>query len=640
MKTAPIVPAEVDFSDAAAPSAPAFGDVYHSRAGALGQARHVFLGGNGLPGRWAGRERFLIVETGFGLGNNFLASWDAWRRDTQRCQRLVFIGIEKHPLRREDLARAHAGSELAELATQLVEAWPPLTANLHGLEFEGGRVQLLLGFGDVHLWLRELVADDVDAFYLDGFSPRTNPAMWDRHVLKALGRRAAPGATAATWSVAPDTREGLAAAGFTVERQRGFANKGGMSVARHEPRHAAQRPAARRPLAPRAREAVIIGAGLAGAACAWALSRQGLRATVLEARDGPAQASSGNPGGLFHGTLNPDDGLHARFNRAAALATAAALRELPPLPWLQRGLLRLESERDVEAMRALIARQRLPADYVQALDAAAAAALSGLPLRQPAWFYPAGGALPPAAYVQALLRASGASLRTACTVVRIERAGERWRLFDAQDGLLAETEALLLAGGHESLALLRDWAPDLPLIRQRGQLSHLSPAEPRPRLPVAGAGYAIDDGAGGLWCGATSEDEDLDPALRSADHAANLRQWAQLAGLPETPSGAPAGRVGWRLLTPDRLPLVGGLADPAAPADPQRLDQPRFVPRLPGLMLCTAFGSRGISWAALAGRVAAALLSGAPAPLEASLLDAIDPVRFAVRRARNGAGKP
>lgn len=105
MRLATIVPAEVDFSDPAAPAAPAFGDVYHSRAGALAQARHVFLGGNGLPGRWQGRRRFVVLETGFGLGNNFLATWDAWRQDPARCERLVFVSVEKHPLRREDLAR-------------------------------------------------------------------------------------------------------------------------------------------------------------------------------------------------------------------------------------------------------------------------------------------------------------------------------------------------------------------------------------------------------------------------------------------------------------------------------------------------------------------------------------------------------
>jgi len=217
VKTSPVVPARIAFDDAGVPFAPDFGDVYHSRAGALEQAQHVFLRGNELPQRWRGRARFVILETGFGLGNNFLATWRQWRDDAQRCRRLVFVSVEKHPPRRDDLGRAHAGSALPELARQLTENWPPLTANLHALDFDGGAVQLLLAFGDVQAWLPELAAR-VDAFFLDGFAPAKNAAMWDRRVFKALGRLAAPGATAATWSVAREVCDGLTEAGFSVER--------------------------------------------------------------------------------------------------------------------------------------------------------------------------------------------------------------------------------------------------------------------------------------------------------------------------------------------------------------------------------------------------------------------------------------
>ena len=172
MKTRPIEPAQVEFDavDGSPPRAPLYGDLYHPQVGALAQARHVFLGGNDLPGRWAGRERFVVLETGFGLGNNFLATWDAWRRDPARCQRLVFVSIERHPLRREDLQRAHAGSALPDLAAKLIDAWPPLVPGLQALDFDGGAVQLLLALGDVTALLPALRVG-ADAIFLDGFAP-------------------------------------------------------------------------------------------------------------------------------------------------------------------------------------------------------------------------------------------------------------------------------------------------------------------------------------------------------------------------------------------------------------------------------------------------------------------------------------
>ena len=623
MKRTPLVPAQVAFSADGPPFAPAFGDVYHARDGALAQARHVFLGGNGLPARWQGRECFVVLETGFGLGNNFLATWDAWRQDPARCERLVFVSVEKHPLRPDDLARAHAASPLPELAAELLRRWPPLAPGLHTLDFDAGRVQLLLGLGDGRELLRELVLD-ADAIYLDGFSPKLNPELWDDWLLKSLSRHAAPGTTVATWSINRPMRRALAALGFEVALAPGFGEKPEMTTARFAPRHAPQRPAGREPLAAGAKRAVIVGAGLAGAACALALARAGVACTVVDALPGPAQASSGNPAGLFHGTVNPDDGPHARFNRAAALATQQLLAELG-LPH-QPGLLRLETRLQPPQMQAL-------PGYVDALPADAAARLAGADLGHPAWFYAGGGALDPAACTRAMLAASGATLRPATAVAALREVAGGWQLLGHGGELIDAAPLVVLAGGHGQLPLLGslgDLAEDL--VVQRGQLTHLAQAPWRPAVPVAGGGYVIADGRGGVWCGATAQDGDLDPALRAADQAENLQRYAALGHLGAVGEVPLAGRVGWRLVAPDRLPLIGGLAVPGEAAAQLRLQR-----RRQGLVVCTGFGSRGITWAALAGHLVAALALGAPRPLEAELLDAVDPLRFALRRQRRPA---
>ncbi|MFG6466492.1 FAD-dependent 5-carboxymethylaminomethyl-2-thiouridine(34) oxidoreductase MnmC [Roseateles sp. BYS87W] len=618
-----VAPAEVDFSDPGAPTSPLYGDAYPARAGALERARRIFLAGNGLPGRWQGRERFVIVETGFGLGHNFLATWDVWRRDPQRCPRLCFVSVEKHPLQPQDLARALEDHPLADLAAQLIAQWPPLTAGLHRLQFDNGQVELLLALGDAQAMAAQWVLE-ADAFYLDGFAPSRNPALWNEWLIKHLARQAAPGATAATWNTSQPLRRALAAVGFEVAPAPGSAETPDMTAARHAPRHTPQRPAGREPLAPQAREAVILGAGLAGAACALALAREGLRCTVVDTHAAPAQASSGNPAGLFHGTVNPDDGLHARFNRAAALATQRTLAGLGLAH--QPGLLRLEHRLDASAMPTV-------PGYVHALDAEAASARAGRTLSGPAWFYPGGGALAPAAYVQALLNASGATLRLNAAVAQVQREGDVWQLRGPGGDVVAQAPLLVLAGGHGQLSLLADLAPTAGwtehLTVQRGQLTHLAAAPWCPATPLAGDGYVIADGHGGVWCGATTEDGDADPHLRAECQHTNLTRYARLAGLAQPPEGPLVGRVGWRLLTPDRLPLIGGL-----PAEGPRAEQLRLQPRLPGLVLCTAMGSRGITWAALAGQLVAALAVGGPRPVEADLLDAVDPARLELRRTR------
>ena len=152
-----------------------FHDIYHSGHGGIAQSRHVFLEGSALPGRWQGRDAFTILETGFGLGLNFLCAWAAWRADPRRPARLHFVSVEGRPFARADLAAALAPfEELAPLAGALEASWPPPLAGFHRLHFDGGNVILTLLFGEAAELLPQLVAR-ADALFLDGFAPARNP---------------------------------------------------------------------------------------------------------------------------------------------------------------------------------------------------------------------------------------------------------------------------------------------------------------------------------------------------------------------------------------------------------------------------------------------------------------------------------
>ncbi|HEX2567715.1 MAG TPA: tRNA (5-methylaminomethyl-2-thiouridine)(34)-methyltransferase MnmD, partial [Burkholderiales bacterium] len=225
-----LVPARLAFRDGT-PYSEAFGDVYHSAEGGLAQARHVFLAGNGLPQRWAGRERFVILETGFGLGLNFLQTWRAWRADPRRPRRLHFVSIEKHPFALDDMRALHDRyADIREEAAELHAMWPTLVPGVHRLELEGGSVALTLFFADIAR-LRELRLA-ADAVYLDGFSPAKNADMWAPAILRAVSRLCAKDATAATWSVAAPVRAALESAGFETEKAAGFGTKREMLRAR------------------------------------------------------------------------------------------------------------------------------------------------------------------------------------------------------------------------------------------------------------------------------------------------------------------------------------------------------------------------------------------------------------------------
>ncbi|MFZ2650267.1 MAG: bifunctional tRNA (5-methylaminomethyl-2-thiouridine)(34)-methyltransferase MnmD/FAD-dependent 5-carboxymethylaminomethyl-2-thiouridine(34) oxidoreductase MnmC [Burkholderiaceae bacterium] len=662
MRFEPIVPALLSRDSNGVPYSRAYGDVYHPLEGAAGQARHVFLGGNELPARWQGQGRFVILETGFGLGNNFLATWQAWRDDPHHCARLHFVSVEKHPLNRGDLGQVHANSPWPELAAALLAAWPPLTPDLHCLCFEGGKVELLLALGDAQAWLPQLVAH-VDAFYLDGFAPARNPAMWEPRLFKALARLAAPRATLATWSVARSVRDGLECAGFRIDQARGFGGKREMMLGRFEPAFTPRRPPARR-VNPTSvgvtahaggarRHAVILGAGLAGCATAWALAQQGWTSTLLDRHPGPAQEASGSQAGAFHGIVNAQDGAHARFNRAASLHARCAIShavERGAVAGKLNGLLRLETKLPgVAAMKAILKALGLPEDYVRVLDAGQASRTSGLALAQPAWFYPGGGCVDPAALARDFLRqSSGAcTFRGGAAVESIRRNAGLWQLFDASGRLIEEATNLALANAGDALRLLG--RPAWPLRSMRGQVSVLPAAAwpantGLPKLAISGDGFVLPELNGTVLFGATSAAADADTSVRESDQLANTERLTRLCNMAWSPPvELLQGRVAWRCSSIDRLPLIGAvpLAHPAAPSASSRWDQARLVPRETGLYVFIGLGSRGITWSALGARLLASWIVGSPAPLPAGLIDALDPARFvtqSAQRTRRGPG--
>jgi tRNA 5-methylaminomethyl-2-thiouridine biosynthesis bifunctional protein len=599
---------------------------------AVTQAQRVFLHGNELPARWAGASRFVVLETGFGEGHNFLATWHSWREDPQRCQHLYFVSVEPHPLRKEDLQRAHAASSLQHLAAELLAVWPPLTPNLHMLDFEGGQVRLLLGFGEAALLLPALRAQ-ADAFYING-------AMnGHARVFKAVGRKASAGATLAGGPLGAEAHAALHTAGFEVQR-----TPTQTTQARFRPRHVVQ-PLPDASATVDARHALVIGAGLAGAAAAQALARLGLNVTVLERHAAPAREASGNPAGLFHGTVNPDDGPYARLFRTAAIEAQrdfiAKLRQDPSAGSV-KGLLRIAPEAGgTAAMQGLLNRLGLPPDYVQALDAASASTLAGVPLQAAAWHYPNAGWIKPARWVQLALDDARITLQCNASAARIDRIGEDWCVFNAQGALISQAPVLVVACTISAPLLLQAWCEmPWPLRATHGQVTHWRSAEPNTlKLPVAGDGYAIALGEHELLCGATRSDADISAMAQTTlvslhEQATNLERLQRLTGLqaPQDTSRI-EGRTGWRLHTDDRLPLAGAMPLRAMPAG-QRSDQARLLPRERGLFVLTALGARGVTLAPLLGRLVAAQATGTPWPLEQDLADAVDPARWLVRAVR------
>ena len=171
--------ADLHFEENGSPRSKSFEDVYFQNGQGLDESNYIFIEQNHLVQRFQSlkkNQHFTVAETGFGTGLNFLNTWQTFIQHAQKDARLTFVSCEKFPIQPEDLETAlKQWPELADLSEQLLAQYPPMLEGFHLLEF--GPVNLLLLYGDAVESLAELTAN-VDAWFLDGFSPSRNPDMW------------------------------------------------------------------------------------------------------------------------------------------------------------------------------------------------------------------------------------------------------------------------------------------------------------------------------------------------------------------------------------------------------------------------------------------------------------------------------
>jgi tRNA 5-methylaminomethyl-2-thiouridine biosynthesis bifunctional protein len=638
-----IEPAALSFDAHGAPVSERYGDVYASREGALGQARHVFLGGARCVDRWRGRSQFVILENGFGLGVNFLASWQAWRDDPARPQRLHFVSIERHPLPASALTDT-APAELKELAAQLAAQWPLPISGLHRCEFEQGRVVLTLALGDA----RELASGlrlGADAIFLDGFAPDRNPEMWEPALLRSLARLVRPDGRVATWSTARAVREALAAAGFELELVPGFGRKRQMLAGRYAPRYTVRRHEPPSAYAGE-RSAIVIGGGLAGAACADALARRDWSVRVVDSAP-PASGASALPWGLMHPHFAADDNLLARLTRAGGAATARALDRVAPggqhtgdVVWRRDGFFQQVADAEEARWRAALAAKRLPARFVEWMNPDDAFVRLGVRPARPGLWWPEGRLISPPRWIAALLDSPRVALAQS-TVDRIDRNDDRWIVRGTRGDVIGDAVMVVVATAMDVPRLLGSAA--LPVQAVPGQVTFIdAPQLASLRAGMGGDGTLLHAPDGRLAVGATYEtligpvDAALDERMASRSNLARLERL-----LAEPAEARVAGRyTGVRCVARDRLPYAGAVADElVAAAMAAQLRGARFddLPRRPRLFASLAHGSRGLTFAALAAELIAAHAEGEPLPVERALADAIDPGRVLLRRLRRGA---
>ena len=542
-----------------------------------------------LRAHWRGRERYTVFDTHYGDGARVRALQDAWRADPDAPARLHVVAL---------------ADGLLPGFHRIPQDDPRLTLTLLAAPFDAALAQL---------------GAQPDYFFLQDVAGAA--------FARPLARIAASGAHLEVGGLVDEQRAALQAQGFV------FDDDGRCAV------FASRKP--RLPLPPRLpqahKRALVIGAGLAGSAACASLCARGWQVTLVERHPAPAMEASGNLAGIFMPLLSRDDNIPTRLTRAAYLYALRAWHQMGGIGGAIEGQACgvLQLARDpghADVSRAIAREAHYPADFARWLEAPEAEALLGLPAPDGGWLFPQGGWARPGSVCEAMLQSCGERLvrRFGDGSITLERSGDEWLARAADGSVVAQAPTVVLASGAGARSLAQ--SRELPLSSLRGQVSHLDSGS-LPALPLVLCREAyLTPAAGGIACAGATYDLDADPQLRLSSHEENIERLRGLVSDPLAAAGAPlAGRVGFRCVAPDRLPLVGRLPDFGAAGATDRL---RDVPRHPGLHALLGYASRGLIWAPLAAELLAAQLEGEPLPLETSLVDALDPARFVLRARR------
>jgi tRNA 5-methylaminomethyl-2-thiouridine biosynthesis bifunctional protein len=636
--------AELEWRDGQ-PYSPDYDDIYYSKAGGRSESEYVFIKQNDLPARWVGAGQFIIAETGFGTGLNFILTLKAWAESAQENSTLHYIGIEKYPVSPDDIRRlSESHPDLAEYFEELLSVYPLPIEGVHARTLLDGKVYLYLQFMDVVDALQNQQFA-VDAWYLDGFGPAKNPDLWSEQVFKLLVQNSKVGTSLSTYTCAGVVRRGLVSAGFDVKKTAGHGKKREMITATvrqlslyqsKTPWYEVTSPVIKN------KEVTVIGAGLAGLSVAWSFVQRGWKVTVIDKHDNIAQEASGNPAGLVLPRLSIDNKYDSMFYSSAFLYAINQLDKLQQITderiWFGDGVFSIYKQGNAST---IIEKYDYPESFIKLLAEKNVPEHFRCESKDVSFISKAGWSSPGKVCKAIVSACSGSLTRMVADVCKINRVNGEWELLNEDGEKIVSSETVVIANGTGVTDV--DMTSWLPVSAVRGQMTEVlsSAKSVNLRHALSFDAYVTPDCDGVHYVGASYSMSEKTKELLEVDQDENISRLEQMLPDMFTRPAELTGRVGFRPVSIDRVPIVGAVPDVEAfnnlykdlhhgkPVSYYKKGQYQL-----GLYVSAAHGSRGMCSCFLSAEIVASMVEGSPLPVGREVSDMINPARFLIRNLR------
>ena len=663
--------ADIHFNSQGTPVADNFDDVYFSNDNGLAESDYVFYQQNNIPARLQNHDRphFVIAETGFGTGLNFLNTWLQFNahfanrqpeqnkvptKQGKTVKRLHFISFEKYPLKRADLAQAlQAWPDLAHYSNQLLTHYPINLAGCHRLEFDNGRIILDLYFGDVQDSINNMSYSHsgvVDAWYLDGFAPSKNPDMWQQQLFELMVDISRSNATLATFTAAGFVRRGLAEAGFEMKKAKGFGRKREMLIGTLEQSNKAHSaPPYYANDASALTNVAIIGGGIASSAVMYSLAKRGVNSQLFCQDEQLAMGASHNVQGAVYPHLQAKNSPHSEFFAHSFLYAKRLYQQLTDNGYsydhqwcgvLQHAIKQPLAERH----QNIETKQLWPKELMHTVTAEQADDIAGIEAGYAGIHFPLAGWVNPPQLVKALFNQAAAlaniNSHLNCDIDALEKTPNGWLLKSGEKQYGPFSDVIICVGEHSDRFAQ---TAALPIVGVRGQVSHVqaSPASDKLKTVLCHKGYFTPAYLGHHCMGATFEKNSKSRDVTEQDNKTNREQLLNFYSHCEFATSLgniSDAKAAVRCSFIDHLPMAGEWAEQVdytkAFANLRQGKRYQYQPlnkTQQGLHILTGFGARGLCSAPLAAEHLVSHLSGEPSPMSERVSQAIHPARFIVR---------
>jgi len=637
-------PPELEWLNSKIPFSKKYEDRYYSDENPLEECKHVYLNPNGLANRWttSTEKRFIVAEIGFGFGLNFILT-AALHAEHGIDKQLHYIAFEKSPPTQKQAQQFFKNfPELKTFSNVLLNKLPKLISGCHRVKFSEN-ITLDLHYGDV----KDEISDfdlrnlKISAWFIDGFSPTTNPSIWTNFICKKISQFSRYGTTLSSYSAAGSFRRNLKTNGFEVKKSSGFGRKRHMTVAKFIANYEA--PRNKTEIENTTDSVAVIGAGIAGCAAAFSLAKRNISVQLFESQEHDLTRISLlalRPRLFKDISTESEFFLHSYLYAGSQLDLHSIDRDIG---WNKTGVIQLERALN---KRTNISQENYRAIYPNSvfhtLTKKQAKDLSKLNLSRGGLYFPDGGFVKTGELCSFYLDDNKITKNYSSPVHSIEYSNGTWTLYSSSQNTIAQVKTVIIANSHSLTQFNQTEFLPISITHGYSNWFQKDQKQDEPNQVICGEKTIFPstsfEGKGHLVAATyekfLSESSKL-KAVKENLTGAN-RIFTNQSFLLNRIKGSEAGT---RCGTPDRVPYIGRVPNIALAtkelAHLRRNAKAKFNITdqcfWPNLYITAGHGSNGLSTSSFGAEIIASIINQEPSPVSKRHSNLICPSRVIVK---------